>query len=228
MARLSGRHPGRPDGRLSRSPRPPSWAWASRLRALASSHRWRSARPSRAGMRHIVEEAARAFVPAHGLGIFAAGGARKRQRPEAGGAQVLVERRDRRARRPRRGSPPPESPRPASRRRAPPAAPVRTCRCGSETRRRRRRRKSARGPRRAWRRERSPSGHRRASSSRAGPSPTTTLVPGRSSDRNAAMFFSTANRPTVRKIGRSRPRLASGARSKQPGVDPARPAQHAA
>ena len=37
-----------------------------------------------------------------------------------------------------------------------------------------------------------------------GPSPTTTFVPGRSSDRNASRFFSTATRPMVMKIGRGR------------------------
>ncbi len=35
-----------------------------------------------------------------------------------------------------------------------------------------------------------------ASASRAGPGPTTTLVPGRSSDRKASMFFSIDTRPT--------------------------------
>jgi hypothetical protein len=36
--------------------------------------------------------------------------------------------------------------------------------------------------------------------------PITTLLPGRSSARNAARFFSTATRPTVAKIGRGSPR----------------------
>ena len=43
-----------------------------------------------------------------------------------------------------------------------------------------------------------------ASSAFCGPSPTTTFVPGRSSDRNASRFFSTATRPMVMKIGRGR------------------------
>ena len=50
----------------------------------------------------------------------------------------------------------------------------------------------------------------RTSSARAGPSPTTTFEPGRSSFRKASRFFSTATRPTERKIGRGRPRSASG------------------
>src|SRR3981081_270947 len=62
--------------------------------------RRRSARARRgrhdAGVRDIVEKAARALVPAHGLGIVAAGGARKRQRAEPGGAHFLVELRLRR------------------------------------------------------------------------------------------------------------------------------------
>ena len=45
---------------------------------------------------------------------------------------------------------------------------------------------------------------------RAGPSPTTHLVPGRSSARNASMFFSTATRPTYRKIGRGTSSSACG------------------
>ena len=49
------------------------------------------------------------------------------------------------------------------------------------------------------------------SSSSAGPSPTTTLEPGRSRRTNASMFFSTATRPTLRKMGRASP--SSGSRS---------------
>ena len=52
------------------------------------------------------------------------------------------------------------------------------------------------------------SGNFRASALRAGPSPTTSLVPGRSSLRKASRFFSTASRPTVKKIGRDKPRSA--------------------
>src|SRR5262249_11473461 len=46
------------------------------------------------------------------------------------------------------------------------------------------------------------SGKRRRSSASCGPSPTTTLEPGRSSARKASRFFSTATRPAVRKSGR--------------------------
>ncbi len=52
------------------------------------------------------------------------------------------------------------------------------------------------------------SGKRCSSSAFCGPLPTTTLEPGRSSDRNASRFFSTATRPTVRKIGLGRSSLA--------------------
>ena len=42
----------------------------------------------------------------------------------------------------------------------------------------------------------------------AAPRRSTTLVPGRSSDRNASRFFSTATRPTVMKIGRGKSSVA--------------------
>jgi UDP-2,3-diacylglucosamine pyrophosphatase LpxH len=48
-------------------------------------------------------------------------------------------------------------------------------------------------------------GYFRCKANRAGPSPPTTLVPGNSSSRNASRFFSTAIRPTDRKIGRGKP-----------------------
>ena len=54
-------------------------------------------------------------------------------------------------------------------------------------------------------------GNRRLSSASCGPVPITTLVPGRSSERNASRFFSTAIRPTVTKTGRGKP--SSSARS---------------
>ena len=47
-------------------------------------------------------------------------------------------------------------------------------------------------------------GNRRLSSASCGPVPMMTFVPGRSSERNASRFFSTAIRPTVMKIGRGR------------------------
>ena len=53
------------------------------------------------------------------------------------------------------------------------------------------------GERRAGlRAEERAAGEGAASPARAGPSPTTTLVPGRSRARKAATFFSTASRPT--------------------------------
>ena len=51
-----------------------------------------------------------------------------------------------------------------------------------------------------------PSGNRRRSSASCGPCPMTTLEPGRSSERKASRFFSTAIRPTLTKIGRGRSR----------------------
>ena len=67
------------------------------------------------------------------------------------------------------------------------------------------------------------SGKRRCSSARAGPSPTTHFVPGRSSARNASMFFSTATRPAYRKIGRRTSGDPCGAGAEELGVDAARP-----
>ena len=63
----------------------------------------------------------------------------------------------------------------------------------------------------------------RCSAAFCGPSPITTLVPGRSSDRNASRFFSTATRPTVMKIGRGRSSSAGSFGTEQLGVDAARP-----
>jgi len=48
-------------------------------------------------------------------------------------------------------------------------------------------------------------GKRRFSAASSGPVPMMTFVPGRSSERNASRFFSTATRPTVIKMGRAKP-----------------------
>ena len=53
--------------------------------------------------------------------------------------------------------------------------------------------------------------------------PMTTLVPGRSSERNASRFFSTAIRPTLTKIGRGRSRVDRALGREEVGVDAARP-----
>ena len=146
------------------------------------------------------------------------------QRRQAGLAQILVQHPDRRradhvARPGDRETRPP-----AGRWRAPPAAPGQTCRSCSETRRRRRPHRPPPAPRPAARRGIRRRGYFCSSATRAGPSPTITLVPGRSSSRNASRFFSTATRPTQRKTGCGRHEI-DGARTKQRGVDAARP-QH--
>ena len=65
-----------------------------------------------------------------------------------------------------------------------------------------------------------------ANCARAGPSPTTSFVPGRSSLRKASTFFSTASRPTVRKIGRGNSSVRARARPEQICIDAARPQLH--
>ena len=69
-----------------------------------------------------------------------------------------------------------------------------------------RRHRSRRVPRRAARRETPRAGYFRSSAVRAGPSPTISLVPGRSRSRKASRFFSTATRPTQRYTGAGRQR----------------------
>ena len=118
----------------------------------------------------------------------------------------------------------PEKPRPAGRWPAPPAARGRTCRSCSETRTRRRPHRPRPVPRRAARRGTRHRGYFRSSAARAGPSPTITLVPGRSRSRNASRFFSTATRPTQRKTGAGR-QMSTSRGWNSCGIDAARP-QH--
>ncbi len=51
----------------------------------------------------------------------------------------------------------------------------------------------------------------------------TTLVPGKSSARNASIFFSTATRPSVMKIGRGKSRFCDSIRAKQIDIHASRP-----
>ena len=97
---------------------------------------------------------------------------------------------------PHPAAPAPDRPPPECRRPGPPAAPGRRCRCGWErrTRRWRHRPRTRASPVSAPRKR--AAGYFCASAARAGPSPTTSLVPGRSSARKASIFFSTATRPT--------------------------------
>ncbi len=97
----------------------------------------------------------------------------------------------------------PDTPLPACRRRAPRAARARTYRCGSGTRTHRR-------PRRPSQSSACDSTPRylalriaRLQFRERGPSPATHFEPGKSSFKNASTFFSTATRPTYRKIGRA-------------------------
>ena len=99
-----------------------------------------------AGILQIAEEAARAFVPRHGLGVGAACGARQAEALQAGGAKILVEDRHRRAGDDVAGRIRPESRRSAGRSRAPRAGPARRYRCGSGTRTRPRSRRRWPGP----------------------------------------------------------------------------------
>ena len=90
------------------------------------------------------------------------------------------------------------------RRPAPPEARARRCRCGWGRRTHRPPHNGAPAPRPFWAPGTSRRDSARSSAARAGPSPTTTLVPGRSSERNASMFFSTATRPTLSQMGRGK------------------------
>ena len=128
------------------------------------------------------------------------------QRGQARRPQIVVRARRPAPHRSRRGARSPETPQPAARWPAPRAEPGQRCRSCSETRRRRRRHRSPPVLRPAGRPEIPLCGYFRASAARAGPSPTTTLVPGRSRSRNASRFFSTATRPTHKNTGRGRPR----------------------
>ena len=180
-----------------------------------------------ARFRHVLEENARARLPGHAEREIAAVVARTVPAPP--GRRAANPRRAGRPapRRSRRAARRPESRRPARRSPAPPAAPGRRCRCGSGTRTRRRRRRFPPAPRRRGCRETPRRDTALASCARAGPSPTTSLVPGRSSLRKASRFFSTATRPTVRKIGRGRSSARVLARGRNSvGIDAARPQLH--
>ena len=153
----------------------------------------------------------------------AAGFARHVERAEARRAQIVVEHAHRRGRRPRRADPSPGRPRLERRRRAPQAAPRRRCRFCSGTRTRRRRRDALRARGLFSRPRNVAAGKRWRSSASCGPSPITTLVPGKSSERNASMFFSTATRPMLTKIGRGRSRAAARSGLEHVGIDAAAP-----
>ena len=77
----------------------------------------------------------------------------------------------------------------------------RTCRCGWERRRHPPRRRSRQVRCRCGGRGNERRGYLALSAASSGPSPTTTLLPGRSRSRKAGRFFSIATRPTQRKIG---------------------------
>ena len=190
--------------RCSRRIRPRNAA-ASGTNSTASARRRRRARISAMLSMKARAEASQVCRAANSRQACA----RDLQRREASRLQIVVQHADRRgadhvARTGHRETPPP-----AGRWPAPPAAPGRTCRSCSETRRRRRRHRSraSSSPCRAPRN--TACGYLRASAARAGPSPTISLVPGRSRSRNASRFFSTATRPTQRNTGRGRPRSTS-------------------
>ena len=122
--------------------------------------------------------------------------ARAAHRAPAGRQQIVVDRavdallergRRGRARAPTRPAGPTPSPR---------GARCRTSRCATETRSSRRWRSAPPGRRRSDSRARRRRESARCSSSRDGPSPTTTLVPGSGSFRKSSRLFSTATRPT--------------------------------